>query len=354
MQAPKNGFFYVLDRATGELISAEPFATVTWAKGIDKQSGRPIEVEGLDYRSKPVTVKPSPHGAHNWHPMSFNPKTGLVYIPANEIPFLFQIDSAFVYRPGSTNLGYDLTVADAFPRELVSGHLLAWDPIAQKEVWRVQYVSPWNGGTLTTAGNLVFQGTAHGSFVAYRATDGKLLWEAPAGTGIVAAPVTYALDGKQYVAVMAGWGGGFAMLGGDAAAAAGVTAKDNAGRLLVFELGGTAKLPVQQQQERELAALPAKFDPALVKRGNATYHHWCMPCHGFGVVSGGVTPDLRRSDPAVYPLMEDIVLRGARLPTGMPRFDAWLGPDDVAAIRAYVLSRRAALADEQTKLPASP
>jgi mono/diheme cytochrome c family protein len=148
---------------------------------------------------------------------------------------------------------------------------------------------------------------------------------------------------------MAGWGGGFAMLGGDAAAAAGVTDKDNAGRLLVFELGGTARLPVQQQQERELAALPARFDPALVKRGNATYHHWCMPCHGFGVVSGGVTPDLRRSDPAVYPLMEDIVLRGARLPAGMPRFDAWLGADDVKAIRAYVLSRRAALAAERAQ-----
>jgi mono/diheme cytochrome c family protein len=146
---------------------------------------------------------------------------------------------------------------------------------------------------------------------------------------------------------MAGWGGGFVMLGGDAAAAAGV--KDNAGRLLVFELGGTAKLPVQVQQERELAALPAKLDPELVKRGNATYHHWCMPCHGFGVVSGGVTPDLRRSDPAVYPLMEEIVLRGARLPAGMPRFDAWLGAEDVNAIRAYVLSRRAALTAEQAK-----
>ena len=224
--------------------------------------------------------------------------------------------------------------------------------MAQKEIWRAQYVSPWNGGTLTTAGNLVFQGTAHGTFAAYRATDGKPLWEAPAGTGIVAAPVTYALDGKQYVAVMAGWGGGFAMLGGDAAAAAGVT--DNPGRLLVFELGGSAQLPIQRQQERELAALPAELDPELVKRGNPTYHRWCMPCHGFGVVSSGVVPDLRRSDPAVYPLMEEIVLRGARLAAGMPRFDTWLGPKDVEAIRAYVLSRRAALAAEQAKRAPRP
>jgi mono/diheme cytochrome c family protein len=163
----------------------------------------------------------------------------------------------------------------------------------------------------------------------------------------VAAPVTYALEGRQYVAVMAGWGGGFTMLGGDAAAAAGVT--DNPGRLLVFELGGTARLPIHRQQERELAALPGQLDPELVKRGNPIYHRWCMPCHGFGVASSGVTPDLRRSDPAVYPVMEDIVLRGARLPAGMPRFDEWLTPEDVQAIRAYVLSRRAALAEEQAK-----
>jgi quinohemoprotein ethanol dehydrogenase len=345
MQAPKNGFFYVLDRATGELLSAEPFVEVTWARGVDRATGRPDEVEGLDAPTEAVLVKPSPHGAHNWHPMSFNPQTGLVYVPAQEIPFLYRLDPAFAYRPGAWNLGYDLTVADSFPRELVSGHLLAWDPVAQKEVWRAQYTGPWNGGTLTTAGNLVFQGTAHGTFVAYRATDGKALWEAPAGTGIVAGPVTYELDGEQYVAVMAGWGGAFALVAGDAAAAAGV--RDNRGRLLVFRLGGGAKLPVQEAAEREIAALPARFDAEQVLQGNHAYHRWCAVCHGFGAVGGGVLPDLRKSEPKVYDELGDIVLRGAYLGRGMPSFADYLGDADVEAIRAYVLTRRAALAAER-------
>jgi quinohemoprotein ethanol dehydrogenase len=345
MQAPKNGFFYVLDRASGELLSAEAFATVTWAKGIDRQSGRPIEVEGLDYRDRTVEVRPSPIGAHNWQPMSFHPGTGLVYVPTNEIPFFFRLDPDWEYRPGAVNLGYDLAVNDALPREAVSGHLLAWDPVRQKEVWRAQYLGPWNGGTLSTAGNLVFQGTAHGTFAAYRATDGKPLWEAPAGTGIVAAPVSYELDGEQYVAVMAGWGGTFALLGGDAAAAAGVG--ENTGRLLVYRLGGSAQLPVHEREARELAAIPAELDAELVKRGSLTYHRWCMPCHGAGAVGGGVLPDLRRSDAPIYEALGAVVLEGARAGAGMPRFDAWLGADDVTAIRAYLLARRAALLAEK-------
>ncbi|MBW2240905.1 MAG: PQQ-dependent dehydrogenase, methanol/ethanol family [Deltaproteobacteria bacterium] len=345
MQAPKNGFFYVLDRETGELISAEAYAKVTWAKGIDKKTGRPIEVEGLDYRNTVVEVYPSPHGAHNWHPMSFNPQTGLVYIPANEIPYFFKLDPEYEYKPGAWNLGYDFTVADSFPREVVSGHLLAWDPVAQKEVWRAQYTSPWNGGTLSTAGNLVFQGTAHGTFVAYRASDGKQLWETPAGTGIVAAPMTYELDGAQYVAVMAGWGGAFALAAGDAAAAAGTT--DNTGRLLVYKLGGTARLPVHEAIERELAAIPADLDADQVLRGNHLFHRWCGTCHGSGAVSGGVLPDLRQAAPGIYDTIEDIVLRGVRMPNGMPSFAEWLEPSDVADLRAYLLSRRAALLEER-------
>jgi quinohemoprotein ethanol dehydrogenase len=343
LHAPKNGFFYVIDRATGIPISAEKFATVTWASGIDPRTWRPIPTPDLDYRKAPVEIKPAPFGAHNWQSMSFNPDTGLVYIPVNDVPWFFQIDPNYRYQPGAWNLGYDLAVADAFPRELVSGHLLAWDPVAQKEVWRAQYLGPWNGGTLTTAGNLVFQGTAHGTFAAYRASDGAPLWEEPAGTGIVAAPVSYELDGNQYVAVLAGWGGIFALAGGDAAAAAGVRRETNFGRLLVYRLGGTATLPVQQVQQAEIAALPARFDKALVKRGSDTYARWCAGCHGVGVVSGGVLPDLRKSEPAVYDSLDAIVLQGVRSPMGMPRFDAYLSPDDVTAIRAYLLALRAEL-----------
>jgi quinohemoprotein ethanol dehydrogenase len=345
MQAPKNGFFYVLDRETGELLSADPFVNVTWAKGVDLASGRPIEAEGLDYREQTVEVKPSPFGAHNWQPMSFDPKTGLVYIPAQEAPYFFRLDKQWKHRSNAWNTGADPTVADDFPRDLVSGHLLAWDPVARKEAWRAQYTLPWNGGLLSTAGNLVFQGTAHGSFVAYRASDGKLLWEAPAGTGVIAPPVTWELDGEQYVGVMAGWGGAFGLVAGDAAAAAGVS--DNTGRLLVWKLGGSAQLPEQQQALRALAALPASFDAAYVQRGNHGYHRWCASCHGVGAVSGGVLPDLRRSEPGVYETLDAVVLDGALQGNGMPRFDAWLRRDDVAAIRAYLLTRRAALLEEE-------
>jgi quinohemoprotein ethanol dehydrogenase len=346
LHAPKNGFFYVIDRITGVPISAEPFAEVTWAYGIDPVSWRPVEVPDLDYRQRVVTIKPSPHGAHNWQSMSFNPKTGLVYIPVHEVPYFFHIDPDWKFQKGTWNLGYDFTVADSFPREFVSGHLLAWDPVAQKEVWRVPYAGPWNGGTLTTAGNLVFQGTARGTFAAYRATDGKRLWETPAGTGIVAAPVTYELDGEQYVAVMAGWGGAFALAAGDAAAAAGVSRETNQGRLLVFKLGGTATVPVHEAAEREIVPIPSRFDAATVKRGSDLFHRWCGTCHGPGAVSGGVLPDLRKSDPSVYGSYDAIVLRGARLAKGMPRLDAYLDRDDVAYIRAYVLTRRAALVAE--------
>ena len=193
----------------------------------------------------------------------------------------------------------------------------------------------------------MFQGTAHGTFAAYRASDGAPLWEQPAGTGIVAAPVTYELDGAQYVAVMAGWGGVFALAGGDAAAAAGVRRETNFGRLLVYRLGGTATLPVQQVKQAEIAALPAKFDKALVKRGSTTYARWCAGCHGVGAVSGGVLPDLRKSDPAIYDALDAIVLQGARSPIGMPRFDAFLNPDDVKAIRAYLLVRRGRSRDDR-------
>jgi quinohemoprotein ethanol dehydrogenase len=347
MQAPKNGFFYVLDRVTGELISAQKFAEVTWASGVDLASGRPIETATARYAgSELIEVKPSPHGAHNWQPMSYSPRTGLVYIPVHEIPYFFKRDPAFHYQPGAWNLGIDWNVGERFPRELVSGHLLAWDPVAQKEVWRAQYTGPWNGGTLATAGNLVFQGTAHGTFAAYRASDGEPLFEAPAGTGIVAAPITYRVDGEQYVTVMAGWGGAFALAAGDAAAAAGV--RDNRGRILTFRLGGTEKLPAQEFVERQIAAIPAELDPALVKRGLAGYTRWCSVCHGAGAESGGVLPDLRKAVPEVLDVRSfaSIVRDGAFQSRGMPSFAAFLSAEDVAAIRQYVLSRRAALLAE--------
>lgn len=349
LHAPKNGFFYVIDRETGVPISAEAFVPTTWADGIDPDTWRPRENTDLDYRAEVITIEPSPHGAHNWHSMSFSPQTGLVYIPVHESAFFFHVDPEYEYRPGAWNVGYDLTVLTDSPRDDTSGHLLAWDPVAQKEIWRAQYTGAWNGGVLSTAGNVVFQGTAHGTFAAYRANDGELLWERPSGTGIIAAPVTYTLDGEQYIAVMAGWGGSFALSGGDAAAEAGIT--DNSGRLLVYKLGGTDTLPIHEAVERNLAALPADFDAEDVQAGSDTYHRWCLVCHGPGAVGGGVLPDLRMSAPEIYDSLEAIVLGGAFEANGMPRFDRWLESKDVLAIRTYLLTRRALLITERGAAP---
>ena len=207
MQANKNGFFYVLDRKTGELISANNFTPVTWASGIDLKTGRPIENPGIRYDrepGKPVPQLPGAMGAHNWQSMAFNPKTGLVYIPAHEVGMVYTglPPKDFKLIPRYWNLGiFPGTMPD------VKGYLLAWDPVNQKEVWRVNYLGPWNGGVLTTAGNLVVQGNAAGDFGAYRADNGQKLWSTSTQSPVMAAPVSYAVDGEQYIAVLAGWGG---------------------------------------------------------------------------------------------------------------------------------------------------
>ena len=341
LHAPKNGFFFVIDRENGKLISAEKYATTTWADRIDKATGRPVLAEGAEFHDKPFVTLPSTLGAHNWHPMSFNPKTGLVYIPAQDIPALHALDKNFQYKPGQWNTGTDFSVVTEFPRDAATGSLLAWDPVAQKERWRVPYDHPWNGGTLTTAGNLVFQGTADGRFVAYKADDGTKLWESPAGTGVMAGPITYTLDGKQYVSVLAGWGGAFALVGGDAALAAGVK---GGGRLLTYAIGGTAKLPrAEAAPAAALAPLPP-HDPALEKTGEALFAVNCGVCHGIGGVGGGVLPDLRHVTPEKHAAFQQIVMGGHKA-LGMPDFSNRLSTGDVEAIHAYVLSKAEA---EQT------
>ena len=328
MQAPKNGFFYVLDRGTGELISAEKYVTVTWASHVDRETGRPVEVAGQDYKDGLALVQPSAFGGHNWHPMSYSPRTGLVYIPAQEILGLYRVDPNFEYKPGAWNTGTDMNVFSMVSREAFSGHLLAWDPIEQREVWRHQYGVPWNGGTLATGGNLVFQGTADGRFVAYRADDGVKLWESFAGTGIIAGPVTYLLDGVQKVTIVAGWGGAFALAGGPAAEATGV---HSTGKVLTYTLG--AGLPPLAEIEQELDA------PGRLEDGRRLYHAWCATCHGGTAVAGGVLADLRKSAPEVRAAYSDIVLRGIFSGKGMPNFSRWLDEDDVQLIRSYVESR---------------
>jgi quinohemoprotein ethanol dehydrogenase len=226
--------------------------------------------------------------------------------------------------------------------------LIAWDPLRQREVWRVEHEHIVNGGALATAGNLVFQGTGRARLAAYRATDGERLFEAPTGPGVVAPPITYRVDGEQYVAVLAGLGGGLAMASGDPPPE--TVASGNAGRVLAWKLGGTARLPVDPPRAPEpVVPIEARLDPARVERGKRIYFRHCGPCHGPSAVGGGFLPDLRRSAPAVYDALPAIVLEGGRLDRGMPEFAGFLGAEDVADLRDYLLERRAALVAEQAR-----
>jgi PQQ-dependent dehydrogenase (methanol/ethanol family) len=348
MQAPKNGFFYVLDRETGEFISAEPFATVTWASAIDAETGRPIENPEARYSGPaPSVVAPGPGGAHSWQPMAYNPQTGLVYIPVQDAAFPYFADNAFE-RTGlgfNTGVDFDLASMPQVPEvkaeimSSVKGFLLAWDPVNQDEAWRAEYPGPSNGGVLTTAGNLVIQGTASGDVVAYRADDGERLWSAPAHTGVLAGPVSYEAGGEQYIAVAAGWGGVFSLAPGEIGLMSGRLGNNS--RILAFKLGGNEEMPPDGTLV-ELTFDPPKVEAneETVAHGKALYHRHCVVCHGDAAVSGGLLPDLRAS-PAIgdQRTFQSIVLDGVRREFGMVSYAAELDADDAEAIRAYVVAR---------------
>jgi alcohol dehydrogenase (cytochrome c)/quinohemoprotein ethanol dehydrogenase len=349
MQAPKNGFFYVLDRATGELISARAFATTNWATGVDMRTGRPIETpEARSGESgRPFIAQPGPGGAHSWQPMSYSPRTGLVYFPVMEATFPYFPDKDFRKRGLAWNTGVDFN-AGSLPTDQgvldqikagLKGHLAAWDPVGQREVWRVQYEHPWNGGLLSTASDIVFQGEAMGEFAAYDARTGAKLWSVATGTGILAPPVTYLAGGEQYVAIEVGWGGAFGLAAGELARDAHIAT--NAPRVFAFKLGGTAAMPPPGPPPRPVAKPPPDVaTAATVEAGKATYHRYCGTCHGDSAVSTGVLPDLRHS-----PFLSDaatftrVVRDGVLAERGMVAFGAELSAVDVEQIRAYVIRR---------------
>jgi PQQ-dependent dehydrogenase (methanol/ethanol family) len=345
IQAPKNGFFYVLDRESGELISADPYVQITWATHVDPETGRPVEVEGARYKEGPALVIPAPYGAHNWHPMAFSPDSGLIYIPAQDIPFVYGTDESFTFTPGLWNVGVNPLYA-SFPEQppevqaqladMVKGQIIAWDPVARREVWRVQHPLPSNGGMLATAGNLVFQGNSVGTFGAYRADTGEQLWSIYAQTGVVAAPVTYSIEGEQYVTVLAGWGGAFPLFAGDFAEKAGVR---NVSRILTFRLGATGSLPALETPQLTLNPPPRIGDPEAIARGKQLYSDRCMVCHGDGVIGGGVTPDLRYMDAAKHEAWMGVVLGGMHQQRGMVSFAGVLSPQDATDIQAFVIER---------------
>jgi len=348
MQAPKNGFFYVIDRTNGKLISAQPFVPVNWAKEIDLKTGRPVEDPASRFMNpkQPALVAPGPYGAHNWHPMSFSPQTGLVYLPAQELAMAYLHDPKFKDRPLGFNIGIDAT-AVMMPEDpqiraaalaTVKGSLKAWDPVTQKVKWSVEHPGAWNGGVLSTAGNLVFQGNVGGEFAAYNASDGTKLWSFPAQTGVVAAPATYSIGDEQYVVVLAGWGGTYAISGGDVSRKGGPAI--NRSRVLAFKLGGTSTLP-EPPATPALAKPPALVgDVQLIHQGQILFHQNCSTCHGDSAVGGGVLPDLRwsrmnRSEQS----WRIVVIDGGRKDRGMVSFAPVLSAADAEAIRAYVIKR---------------
>jgi quinohemoprotein ethanol dehydrogenase len=335
LHAPKNGFFFVIDRQTGKLISAKNFVPVNWATGYGKD-GRPVETAKAR-PDGPFDSIPGPLGAHNWHPMSFNPTTGLVYLPAQNIPIGLMDDkewkrNAVIDGRLATGTGWNtgMIVNAVPPTSKPFGRLLAWDPVAQKEVWRVEQVSPWNGGTLTTAGNLVFQGTADGRFRAYNAKTGAPVWEVATGTGIIAAPSTYIVDGKQYVSIAVGWGGSYGI-------SQRATDKIGPGTVFTFALGGKASPPafVGAQQEGLLAGV--KYDPALAQAGLGVYVSHCVICHGVpGVDRGGNIPNLGYVKPEIITELDKFVFNGPFVNSGMPDFTGRLKPADLEKLKAFI------------------
>lgn len=371
MQAPKNGFFYVLDRTTGELLSAKPYVPVTWASHVDMKTGRPVETLQGDYSKEARLMFPGPAGGHNWQPMAFNPQTGLVYIPALESNAVFWMPKEpFKYRKGGINLGaiYDFPMlrdgkltldpevvstlppleklAAGQPDMTMRGFLRAWDPVANKVAWQVETSDRWagqmnalwnGGGVMTTAGDLVFQGRSTGLLYVYRASTGEQLAAIDIGTSIMAAPMTYELDGQQYVALMAGFGGA---LGGTFPEGTAAHRYGNAGRIVALKLDGAAvPKPAELQHASKFPRPPAERygSPTQLAQGAELFGRHCSHCH-YNTTASGTVPDLRRINGQTYQDFQKIVLDGIRADKGMGSFKGVLKPEEVDAIRAKMLN----------------
>ena len=360
LHAPKNGFFYVLDRRTGKLLSVAPYVPgINWATSIDPVSGRPEVDPAAHYADAPFTAHPGQGGAHGWQPFAFSPKTRLVYFPASESLTYFVGVKTYTYVDGLDNSGYvfgamptaqganlsalraPATRAQAPPDAFGKSYLLAWDPVAQRAAWRAEGAG---GGVLATAGNLVFQGRSRsgvmGELVAFRADTGEEIWKYHTPNAILQGPITYTVDGEQYIAASSGAGGAGIIFGGEPAHVR------QPGRIIAFKLGGTATFP----PDPDLAPPPApptdRASPAVIAQGKEQYAKLCGRCHGINMFSSNIVPDLRRSAALENKnLWKAIVIGGALENQGMVSWGKFLTPDGAEAIRAYV-------ADEARKLAA--
>jgi len=355
MQASKNGFYYVLDRVTGELISAKPFAFANWTKGIDPKSGRPILNPAVNYDRSPKLIFPWEGGAHNWQPMSFDPRTHRAFIPVMEMGDV-QIETS--HLPAGLVEGQFTSpmfpVEDYDPKALASlygtlpplenlvrglppaggrAFLRAWDPAKQRLVWEVPTEAYWNGGVLSTDGGLVVQGDIAGRLNIYSADSGNLLKRVELGSSVMAAPMSYRVGGTQFIAVMAGYGGG--QIGAPLPENSAAYRYGNNGRIIALKLeGGPVPMPPNVITQ-PLPKPPAREGTrAQIDAGEVLFNRYCSRCHVFG---RAVLPDLRRLTPEKHQLFYDIVLNGVLTPLGMGRFDDVLGRPDAEAIHAYIV-----------------
>jgi quinohemoprotein ethanol dehydrogenase len=347
MQAPKNGFFYVLDAATGDFIQGNNYVPTNWATGLSDE-GRPIEVPEARYAEIPYLQTPGPLGGHNWHPMAYNPDVGLAYIPAQEIPQAFGTDPRFQDSSSKWNTGADFAagVPQLIPSEVfkflrsgLKGRLIAWDPVANEARWTVEHEGPWNGGVLSTAGGVIFQGKLNGEFVAYDAGTGERLWAQDVKSGAASGPGTFEIDGEQYVTITTGWGSAYLLSAGGVAAPQPV--QPTVGKVVTFKLGATGTIPEVDLQLVEATPKADEFGTeAQLANGLVQYARNCTVCHGPFASSSGVLPDLRWS---TYTSSADawkgVVVDGNLQSLGMVSFADVLSEDDVESIRAYVVQQ---------------
>lgn len=345
MQAPKNGFYFVLDRQTGKLISAEKIGRADWAKGYDLKTGRPIENPDIRYEKGPIIMWPGTYGTHNWQPMSYSPKLGLAFIPT--------VKQADVYtdqgidlknwkpRKNVFNSGLGALPKDSklrVPVETFSSSLQAWDPVRQKQVWSIPNPGVINGGTMVTAGGLVFQGLLDGTLNAYDATNGKRLWKYFAGVAVLGAPITYEVDGKQYVSVVAGPPSGSPASTLTMQAKFGWRYRDHPRRVLTFVLDGKTKLPETPPPGQEKPLLDKSFvvNPALAAEGDPLFNTRCRTCHGTNALASGGGPDLRASAMVLNKdAFREVVSGGALLSRGMPQIDD-LSEHELETLRHFI------------------
>jgi quinohemoprotein ethanol dehydrogenase len=360
MQAAKNGFYYVLDRASGEVLSANQFAFVNWTQGIDPKTKRPISDPRADYDHGAKLVFPSESGAHTWHPMAYDPLRGVTFIPTIEAGNILietidlpagLVEGQFttpalppeLWDPKALHSLYgDVPSVKQLSRGLKTdtssrGVLRAWNVAQHRVVWETPTATSWDGGVLATAGGLVFQGDANGNFNAYSSDTGKRLAQIAMGSSMMAAPITYRINGTQYIAIVAGYGGGGVILGAPLDPDSAAYRFGNAGRIIALKIGGSVPpLPPLRTDPPLPEPPPRPTDAQQIAAGEVLYHRYCSRCH---VMGRGNLPDLRQIQPATHQIFNAIVLGGAYAAKGMGRFDDVVTPTDVEAIHAYLIDQ---------------